>query len=144
MHLKKSLLTSCCAILAILSACDKPCRIVWTEGPADPESGKALNELTIVNPPAGTDWTVWFCQFRTPVELEEGTPATIEHLGGTLYRVKPEGWTSGEELKIRYQARPLVNRKGSTCSGAATSRSPWKRNTSGSRRSPSSPSRTAP
>ena len=110
MHLKKSLLTSCCAILAILSACDKPCRIVWTEGPADLESGKALNELTIVNPPAGTDWTVWFCQFRTPVELEEGSPATIEHLGGTLYRVKPEGWTSGEELKIRYQARPLVNR----------------------------------
>ena len=106
----KHVLTFLCICLGLACSCAQPCRIVWTEGPADPESGKALHELTLVNPPSGTDWTVWFCQFRTPVRMEEGAPASIEHLGGTLYRIVPGEWTKGKEMTLRYEARPLVNR----------------------------------
>ena len=54
------------AVCLLATACAKPCRIVWTEGPTDPESGKTIHTMTIQNPPAGTDWTLWFSQFRTP------------------------------------------------------------------------------
>ena len=52
----KTLLSLTTCFLAF--ACAKPCRVVWTEGPTDPESGKALHTMTIQNPPAGTDWTL--------------------------------------------------------------------------------------
>ena len=84
-------LLSLAAACAFAVACAKPCRIVWTEGPTDPESGKTVHTMTIQNPPAGTDWTIWFSQFRTPVTMQEGAPAEILHLGGTLYRVAPTG-----------------------------------------------------
>ena len=100
-----SLLFIACAICA---ACTSPCAIVWTEGPTDPETGTARHTLTIQNPPAGTDWTIWFSQFRTPVTMEEGAPATIDHISGTLYRVVPAA-SDGGEMVLRYDARPLVN-----------------------------------
>jgi hexosaminidase len=92
---------------AICVACTSPCRIIWTEGETNPETGKALHTLEIRNPPAGTGWTVWFSQFRTPVTMREDAPGSIEHISGTLYRVVP-----GEHDKtmvLRYEARPLVN-----------------------------------
>ena len=90
-------------------ACAKPCRVVWTEGPTDPETGKTVHTMTIQNPPSGTDWTLWFSQFRTPVTMMEGAPADILHLGGTLYRVAPTADTRGKEMVLRYEARALVN-----------------------------------
>ena len=48
------------AVCLLATACAKPCRVVWTEGPTDPETGKTLHTMTIQNPPAGTDWTLWF------------------------------------------------------------------------------------
>ena len=89
-------------------SCTQPCRILWTEGPTDPATGQALHTLEIQNPPAGTDWTVWFSQFRTPVTMEDGAPGTIEHVSGTLYRVAPSG-ADGKIMTLRYLARPLVN-----------------------------------
>ena len=77
------------AVCLLATACAKPCRVVWTEGPTDPETGKTLHTMTIQNPPAGTDWTIWFSQFRTPVTMQEGAKAEILHHGGTLYRVAP-------------------------------------------------------
>ena len=97
------------AVCLVATACAKPCRIVWTEGPTDPESGKTIHTMTIQNPPAGTDWTLWFSQFRTPVTMQEGAPAEIRHHGGTLYRVAPTADTHGEEMVLRYEARALVN-----------------------------------
>ena len=94
---------------AICVACTQPCRIVWTEGVTDPETGRAAHTLEIQNPPAGTDWTVWFSQFRTPVTMEEGAPGSIEHISGTLYRVVPGTDTQGAAMVLNYQARPLVN-----------------------------------
>ena len=94
---------------ALALACAKPCQVVWTEGATDPETGKTVHTMEIQNPPRGTDWTLWFCQFRTPVSILEGDGA-IEHLGGTLYRVVPNADTKGKSLILRYEARALVNR----------------------------------
>ena len=90
-------------------ACAKPCHVVWTEGPTDPETGKTTHTMTIQNPPKGTDWTLWFSQFRTPVTMKEGAPADILHLGGTLYRVAPTADTGGKDMVLAYEARALVN-----------------------------------
>ena len=90
-------------------ACAKPCRIVWTEGTTDPETGKTVHTMTIQNPPAGMDWTLWFSQFRTPVTMLDGARADILHHGGTLYRVAPKEDTRGKEMVLRYEARALVN-----------------------------------
>lgn len=92
---------------AICVACAQPCRVVWTEGATNPDTGRAAHILEIQNPPAGTDWTVWFSQFRTPVTMDEGAPGSIEHLSGTLYRVVPGD--HGRTMVLRYEARPLVN-----------------------------------
>ena len=95
---------------AICVACTpKPCKIVWTEGETDPATGEALHTMEILNPPAGTDWTVWFSQFRTPVTMEAGAPGSIDHISGTLYRVIPGTGTDGGTMTLRYRARPLAN-----------------------------------
>ena len=94
---------------ALALACAKPCKIVWTEGPTDPETGKTVHTMTIQNPPRGTDWTLWFSQFRTPVTMQEGAQAEILHHGGTLYRVAPTADNDGKEMVLRYEARALVN-----------------------------------
>ena len=100
-----SLFTLC----ALALACAKPCKIVWTEGPTDSETGKTVHTMTIQNPPRGTDWTLWFSQFRTPVTMQEGAQAEILHHGGTLYRVAPTADNDGKEMVLRYEARSLVN-----------------------------------
>ena len=98
------------AVISLLAlACAKPCRIVWTEGATDPETGKTIHTMTIQNPPAGTDWTIWFSQFRTPVTMKEGAKAEILHHGGTLYRVAPTAAAEGKEMVLDYEARALVN-----------------------------------
>ena len=95
-------------MFALTLACATPCRVIWTEGATNPETGKTVHTIEIQNPPKGTDWTLWFCQFRTPVKILEGE-GRIEHLGGTLYRVAPDADTKGESLILRYEARALVN-----------------------------------
>ena len=94
---------------AVCAACSEPCRISWIEGSTDAGSGKAVHTLEILNPPAGTDWTIWFGQFRTPVTMKDGSPASIEHVSGTLYRVIPGTDTGGKDMALTYEAKPLVN-----------------------------------
>ena len=107
MNAKTILSLAVTAVVAL--ACAKPCRIIWTEGPTNPETGKTVHTMTIQNPPAGTDWTIWFSQFRTPVTMLDGARADILHHGGTLYRVAPKEDTRGKEMVLRYEARALVN-----------------------------------
>ena len=107
MNAKTILSLSLTCILAL--ACAKPTRIVWTEGATDPETGKTVHTMTIQNPPKGTDWTLWFSQFRTPVTMKEGSQAEILHHGGTLYRVAPTADAGGKEMVLEYEARALVN-----------------------------------
>jgi hexosaminidase len=100
---------SCLLLAAMLgAACSTPSRVVWTEGATDPASGRATHTLALVNPPAGGDWTLWFSQFRTPVQVLEGE-GTIEHLGGTLYRLAPGKDRGKGDLVLKYEARPLAN-----------------------------------
>ena len=101
-------LLSLLAAGALALACAKPAHIVWTEGPTDPETGKTTHTMTVQNPPKGTDWTIWFSQFRTPVKMAEGAPAEILHHGGTLYRVAPTADTRGKDMVLNYEARALV------------------------------------
>ena len=107
MNAKTLLSLAVTGIIAL--ACAKPCRILWTEGATDPESGKTVHTMTIQNPPAGTDWTIWFSQFRTPVTMKEGAKAEIVHHGGTLYRIAPTAEADGPEMVLAYEARALVN-----------------------------------
>ena len=97
------------AVCALFASCSKPCNVVWIEGDKDPETGKTVHTMEINNPPAGTDWTLWFCQFRTPVKMLEGSHARIDHVSGTFYRVVPEVDTEGQKMILRYEARALVN-----------------------------------
>ena len=106
MNTSKTLSLLCA--LALCAACASPVRIAWTEGPTDEKTGRATHVMEITHAPRGTDWTLWFSQFRTPVTMEEGAPGRIEHLSGTLYRVVPES-PDGGTMTLRYEARPLVN-----------------------------------
>lgn len=93
----------------ICASCSPKCRIVWTEGETDPDTGHATHILEILHAPKGCDWTIWFSQFRTPVEMAENSPATIAHVEGTLYRIVPEDASHSSDMKLVYEARPLVN-----------------------------------
>ena len=82
--------------------------VSWTEGePADKRHTNFTMEIQ--NPPAGTDWYIWFSQFRTATTMQEGSEGTIEHVSGTLYRIVPQADTKGETLHLNYTARSLVN-----------------------------------
>lgn len=96
--------------LLVCSACARPCRVVWTEGETNPETKKAIHRMEITGAPAGTDWTLWFCQFRTPVKMQEGADGEIAHLSGTLYRVIPAASRHDGAVVLEYEAKPLVNR----------------------------------
>lgn len=102
-------LLSALSACILAAACSSPCSVVWTEGAVDAD-GRTFHTLELRNPPAGTGWTVWFCQYGSPVAMEEGAPATIEHISGTLYRVVPVAGAGGSGMTVRYEARPLVNR----------------------------------
>ena len=103
-------------LLLILLTCTctlahaRKCEVIWTEGKTGPSGKTAIHTLELRGLPGGTEWTLWFCQFRTPVTMEEGAPATIEHLGGTLYRVHPVRAAKKGRMTLRYEARTLVNR----------------------------------
>ena len=94
---------------AVCAACTSPCRVVWTEGDTDTKKGTASHVLEVVNPPKGSGWTLWFCQFRTPVTMREGAEGSIEHVSGTLYRVIPGADDGDGVLTLAYDAKPLVN-----------------------------------
>ena len=43
----------------IFSSCCVKTSVVWTEGDKDPETGRAIHTLKVVNAPEGTDWKIW-------------------------------------------------------------------------------------
>ena len=94
---------------ALFASCSPTCRVVWTEGDTDPDTRLASHVLEIQNPPSGTDWVLWFSQFRTPVTIPADAPGNIEHLGGTLYRFVPSQDSHGQTIVLQYEARPLAN-----------------------------------
>ena len=95
-------------MIAAAVSCGKT-TVSWKEGePVDKRY--SMFTLEIQQPPAGTDWYIWFSQFRTPVTTPDEANARIEHVSGTLYRLVPQEDMKGQPLKLTYQARTLVNR----------------------------------
>ena len=103
--MKKLFLISLAALAIV--ACGKT-SVTWEEGEA---IDKRYSNFTmeIQNPPAGTDWYIWFSQFRTLTTMLEGSDGKIEHVSGTLYKITPESDTNGDTFHLNYTSRSLVN-----------------------------------
>ena len=94
-------------MIAAAVSCGKT-TVSWKEGePVDKRY--SMFTLEIQQPPAGTDWYIWFSQFRTPVTLPDEADGLIEHVSGTLYRFIPTVDTHGKPLQVTYQAKTLPN-----------------------------------
>ena len=108
MTVKSFLHQAICLIAGIifLAGCaDKPA-VVWTEGETDPETGRAVQTLTVLNAPEGVDWTLWLTSNHIVPGSVEGTEGTIELFHGCLYRMTPLA-REGKDLMVKYTDRPL-------------------------------------
>lgn len=90
------------------SACSAAPKVIWTEGETlENEKGYAIHRLVIENAPAGDSWKMWFLQFRTPVEIQEGSNADINLVAGTLYVLTPHS-QHGDTIVVNYKSKALV------------------------------------
>ena len=91
----------------VLSSCCVKTSIVWTEGDRDPETGRAIHTLKVVNAPEGTDWKIWLTSnhIRTGGAVE-GTQGEIALFHGCLYYMTPFEH-EGNELVVTYKDSPL-------------------------------------
>ena len=104
-HLQLGII-SCLAV--IISACT-PAKttVTWIEGEINPETGKVTDELLIINPPKTQDWSVWFCQFKSPINVLEGSDGNIVGYDGSLYRAYPTVTEYKDTIRISYEFRNL-------------------------------------
>jgi len=93
------------SVLVIVSCTNTS--IVWDEGETDPDTGLAIHHITIVNPPAGTDWCVWFAAHHIEPVIQEGSEAAIERFNGCMYRILPNSEHGQKSLEIYYEEKPL-------------------------------------
>ena len=90
----------------IAAGCADKTSIVWTEGDTDPETGKAVQTLTVLNAPEGTDWAIWMTSNHITPGIVEGTEGTIELFHGCYYKMAPMA-REGKNLVVKYTDRPL-------------------------------------
>ena len=105
---KSLLFQTLCLISSILVAagCAEKTSIVWTEGETDPATGKALQTLTVLNAPEGTDWAIWMTSNHITPGTVDGTQGTIEMFSGCYYKMTPMV-REGKDLVVKYTDRPL-------------------------------------
>lgn len=106
-----SILLKAASVLSVLSclagcAADNEISAVWTEGETDPETGRAVHTLTIINAPEGTDWAVWMTSNHIDSGMADGTEGTVELFHGCLYKMTPME-RKGKDLIVKYTDRPL-------------------------------------
>lgn len=106
-----SILLKAASVLSVLSclagcAADNEISAVWTEGETDPETGRAVHTLTIINAPEGTDWAVWMTSNHIDSGMADGTEGMVELFHGCLYKMTPME-RKGKDLIVRYTDRPL-------------------------------------
>ena len=96
------------AVLSIMLAasCSEDTSIVWTEGEADPATGRAVHTLKVLNAPEGTDWNIWLTSNHIASSEVEGTQGTISQHHGCLYRMTPYEH-EGKDLTVLYHDSPL-------------------------------------
>lgn len=88
-------------------ACSPKVSVVWTEGETDPQTGKAVHTLEVVNAPKGTDWAIWLSSNHIYVSDEvEGTEGSIALHHGCWYKMTPKVH-EGKNLIVKYVDRPL-------------------------------------
>lgn len=92
--------------LFFLAGCKDDVRVIWTEGEADPVTGKAVHTLTVVNAPEGTDWKVWLASNHISGGKVEGSEGEIALHHGCWYAVTPYERT-GKDLVVLYADSPL-------------------------------------
>ena len=89
-----------------IAGCADDVRIVWTEGEADPATGRAVHTLTVVNAPEGIDWKVWLSSNHISAGKVEGTEGEIALHHGCWYVMTPYE-RDGKDLVVRYTDSPL-------------------------------------
>ncbi len=104
----KSFLPNLCAVCILMfsAGCADKVSVVWTEGETDPETGRAVQTLTVLNAPEGTDWSLWMTSNHILPGTVEGTEGTIGLFHGCLYKMTPLA-REGKDLVVKYTDRPL-------------------------------------
>lgn len=92
--------------MLVFAGCADEVSVVWTEGETDPETGRAVQTLTVLDAPEGTDWAVWLTSNHIDSGMVEGTEGTVELFHGCLYKVTPLS-RKGKDLIVKYSDRPL-------------------------------------
>ena len=87
-------------------ACADKVSVVWTEGEVDPVTGRAVQTLTVVNAPEGTDWTLWMAANHIITGEVDGSEGALELFHGCLYRMLPAK-REGKDLVVKYADRAL-------------------------------------
>ena len=93
-------------LVSFLTSCSNAVSVIWTEGETDPATGRAVNVITVVNAPEGTDWALWMTSNHMAAGAVEGTEGTIEMHHGCLYKMTPSE-REGKDLTVIYTDRPL-------------------------------------
>ena len=108
MTAKSFLRQATCLIAGIVffAGCTPKASVIWTEGETDPETGRAVQTLTVLNAPEGVDWTLWLTSNHIVPGSVEGTEGTIELFHGCLYKMTPLA-REGRDLVVKYTDRPL-------------------------------------
>lgn len=92
--------------MLVFAGCADEVSVVWTEGETDHETGRAVQTLTVLDAPEGTDWAVWLTSNHIDSGMVEGTEGTVELFHGCLYKVTPLS-RKGKDLIVKYSDRPL-------------------------------------
>ena len=92
--------------VSIFAGCSDQVSIVWTEGETDPETGRALQTLTVRNAPEGTNWAVWMTSNHIAAGAVEGSEGRIDLFHGCYYKMTPMP-REGKDLVVKYTDRPL-------------------------------------
>lgn len=93
-------------VLALLASCAPKPKVIWTEGAVDPESRRAVQTITLVDAPEGTDWTLWFSSAIISAGAVEDTEGTIECYQGPSYKITPKT-RSGKDFVVKYLENPF-------------------------------------
>lgn len=101
--MKTKLFLSALFAFMVAVGCSNDVRVVWTEGETDPETGRAVHTITVVNAPEGTDWNLWLTSNHIYIP-EEGGPISLHH--GCWYKLTPSE-REGKDLVVPYNDRPL-------------------------------------
>ena len=104
--MKTSLILISMMLVSFMTSCSNAVSVIWTEGETDPATGRAVNVITVVNAPEGTDWALWMTSNHMVAGAVDGIEGTIEMHHGCLYKMTPAD-REGKDLTVIYTDRPL-------------------------------------